>query len=221
MLRTSSTSQVWQVYGYPADINGRGAIRWASEPTGYARESVSVRVVAFLAVPTLRTRPAGIARVYEENRHSGELRFVDDKLPQLSKAPWVQRPPLRPSNPYPGVNPLQVLESDATSGALSRADYAFGDGVIRVGCHPPFFSLALLEELFCRLAQLRLKSRPDAGVAVSKTTKLATGVGLPVRVDGDILDTEVHPEPVFRLTGRRRFVNFDRSEQRPFALVAA
>jgi hypothetical protein len=198
--------------GYPADVNGSDMVGIPSEGALDTFKPVPSWAVFLGDVPALGTGAGSVAWVNEYHRNPSETSLVLDKYSQLPERPRVQRPPLVPSNPNPSANPTQVFERDAGLRALGSADDALADNVVRLARHTSLSAPTFLEEPLRGLCALRLKARAHTLVPVTKAVKVSAGVGLTLRIHGDILDTQIYPKPVFRNAGWR-LLDLHRGEQ--------
>ena len=102
------------------------------------------------------------------------------------------------ANRYPLADALQVFEGDTASGAFGFRDQPFADGVVNVTGEPSLLPPPLLRETLGGLGALGLEPCPEFGVAMAQAVQVPAGVGVTVRVGGNVDDAEVHAEPVSR-----------------------
>lgn len=107
------------------------------------------------------------------------------------------------SSRYPFADALEVFQGDAATGAFGLRDQPLADDVVYITGEPLLLPPALLEKPFGRLGAFGLKPRPELRITLSQAVQVPAGVGLAVRVGGDVDDAEVHTKPVFWAFGRR------------------
>jgi hypothetical protein len=81
-------------------------------------------------MPTTRTLATGIARVYQDQRHTTPTRFIADKHSQLLKRPTVQLTTLLARNRYSVTNTAQIFKGDSTQSAFRNQHNLFADTVM-------------------------------------------------------------------------------------------
>lgn len=164
-----------------------------SESTGHATESGLVSTVFFGDMSTTWTRPGGIPRIHKNHRYASTAGLILDLVPQAGEAPRVMRRPLGAANRYPSPNALEVLKSDSSTSALRLGNDPLGDAMVNVFGEPPFLASQLLEEPLRRLGSFLLEFSPEASIAMADSVdvSMGRGVGLAVRIDGDVLDAEI------------------------------
>ena len=83
--------------------------------------------ILLFGVAALVTSLASVSGIDKVDRHSTELGFIGDKLPQLGKAPAMQLGPHHFVSPDPVADTLEVFKRDSAPGAFSEVDDAFGN----------------------------------------------------------------------------------------------
>src|SRR5690606_6377178 len=82
---------------------------------------------------TARALLAGVFRVRQDDRNTGQPRLVVDELPQLGETPIaVPRSLFGPSSPGPRANPRQVFQGNRAVRALSFRNETLADRVVDV-----------------------------------------------------------------------------------------
>jgi hypothetical protein len=117
--------------------------------------------VALLTVATLRARPAGVARIDQLHRDSGQCRLISDHLAQLPERPIVQNPSLAGPNFYPCADSIQVLPTDSSPGAFSRGHDLVANTVVHMASETRFSARQLLQSAFGGAGWLGLQSSPQ------------------------------------------------------------
>src|SRR6516162_10920426 len=120
--------------------------------------------VALLTVATLRARPAGVARIDQLHQDSCQCRLISDHLAQLPKRPRVQNSSLAVPNFCPGADSIQVLHTDSSPGAFSRANDLLADTVVDMASETRFSARQFLQPPFGRTGLLGLQSSPQLPV---------------------------------------------------------
>jgi len=159
--------------------------------------------ISFINRATLRTGTRSVARVNQCYQHARQLRLVLDKLSQLIERPGVVLPPLAVPNSDSVTDTAQIFQSDTPASVFSLCNNALTDNMVDMGRKTGFFTGTLLEKARGSLRPLRLKFAPEFSVAFSETIDLIPGVGLPVRVGGDIHNAQVNAKELRRVIGGR------------------
>ena len=187
---TCAPRDVWLVYGNPADIHSRDMVGVAGVPTRSTGEQTLLLAISFIHIPTLRTRPGGVARVHQNQPHPRPLRLVGDLLSQIVEAPGIPLPPLALSNRYPLQDTLQVLQGNPATGVFRPLHQLLRN--------PMIFLPALLQQALGRLRALALQA--------AQPVDLPARVPVRIAVHGDVLHPQVHTQVTVRLCRRRRFL---------------
>lgn len=146
-------------------------------------------------------RSARVARVHRHEGHAGEQGLVGEERAQLCERPGMQSAPLSLSNRYPVADPRQFFDGDAASGVSGLADDVLADAMILVGVEallPPSELSKVPPRASCPSA---LKAGAELADARAHRQGLLAGVLLPVGVDSEVADAEVHAEPALRIDG--------------------
>lgn len=161
--------------------------------------------VGFVGMPTLRTFPAGVARVYKDNRHTSQTRLVLDKLAKLVESPVCVSCPLPAPKPEPSTNAHQVFEGNPASGALRFLHDALADAVIGIGLKTPLLARQLAQLSLGRTGAFALQ----VAAAVREFTAIIFNrraiVGLTLTVGGDVNNTQVYAEELAHVACGRLF----------------
>src|SRR5215469_15927551 len=141
-----------------------------------------VTSVALLTVATLRARPAGVARIDQLHQDSCQCRLISDHLAELPEPPRVQNPSLAVPNFYPGADSFQVLPTDSSPGAFSRANDLLANTVVHMASETRFPARQLLQSPFGRTGLLGLQSSPQLPVPPAHILHLRAGVAPSIRI---------------------------------------
>lgn len=198
---------------HPAsDIRGRDAIGMTSTATLDALEDRLRRSVGLRDVPTPGTLPARIARVNKEHGHARSFRLILDKGPKLPKGPARELSALLPSSPRPQAYPRQVFQGDSSLRAFGKLNKFLADYVVGVAGETLLLARQLLEAASSGVRALLLEFRPESPVAMPDGVDGLAATDIPVRVGGDVLDSEVHTNNALS-DERLRVFDFARGEQ--------
>ena len=103
------------------------------EATVLAEEFGLTLPVSLLAMSTLATGAASIARIDQDDRYSGQLRLVGHELAQLGEGPTMESVTLvSATSRNPIADMRQLFQRNPTPGALGRYHQRFRDNMIRV-----------------------------------------------------------------------------------------
>lgn len=171
-----------------------------------------IRTVAFINTTTYRTKPGRITRVYRHDQNPGAFRFVDNLLTQVIEAPRVMLSPVSLSNRYPVPDTLQIFQGNTSTGVFGLFNNPLADDVVNVICHSAFFAAALFEQPFSRFSTLALQFLSQLGVTAAKVIQMVAGVGVAIRISGNILNTQVNADKFININWLRCF-NFARAKQ--------
>ncbi len=163
-------------------VQGCHLVRMVSEPADSASKCALVGTIGLLGMPTARALPAGVPGVYEHQPDPGPLGFVGQFLSQVVERPTVQRGALRPSNPDPLTNALEVFQSNRPIRALGLLHDALADNMVGIQSEAPFFAGKPFQAALRRLGSLPLQFPPEPPMSGSNRVEVATRVGFPVTV---------------------------------------
>src|SRR5262249_12400446 len=142
-------------------------------------------------------------RIDEHHRDSSERGFVNNKLSQLEERPTVQRGSLGLPNRDAVADALEVLQHNATTGALSLGHDAFADCVVDVGGEFLLFVPPPFEQPPRGTCAFSLEAFSQSSMAVAQSVDVSTGVCATIRVRCDVDDAEVDTEVVGYLRDRQ------------------
>ena len=151
-----------------------------------------VRLVDGSAFGTRLACVSGINRFYS---HTFGESFVADKRPELPECPRMDGCALVLTNGYPVADAREVFKGDATLGVFGLAHNRLADDVIRVGLKPLLLPSELLEMSLRASSSSRLKTCSELGYTRTSSEDFSSRMGLTVRVEGKVTDTQIDPEP--------------------------
>src|SRR5262249_8437770 len=113
-------------------------VRVRSEATSLAKELRLRLPIRFLTVPTMAAGAAGVARVYQIDRHTGVRCLVGHVLAQLEDRPGVPLVALCPTNRCSLADTREILKSDCLVGHGGFLNGLLADNVIGVALEAGF-----------------------------------------------------------------------------------
>jgi len=158
----------------------------------------AVRLVDDTAFRACLARISGINSFH--GYASGES-LVADERPKLPKCPRMDGCALVFTNGYPAADAPEVFEGDTASGVFGLTHNRLADYVIRMRLKPLLPPSELLEVTFGALGCLRLKSRTELGYPSPDGEYLLSGVGLTIRIEGEVADPHVNAQPPLGFNG--------------------
>src|SRR6516162_288218 len=162
-----------------------------------ARATPKVRLitaVALLTVATLRAHPAGVVRIDQLHQDSCQCRLISDHLAQLPEPPRVQNPSLRVPNFCPCADSFQVLHTDSSPGAFSRANDLLANTVVHMASETRFSPRQLLQSPFGRTGLLGLQSSPQLPVPPAHIRDLRAGIAASIRIARQVRYPQIHSQ---------------------------
>ena len=130
----------------PGDFGGTGNIgcadyiRMIEMTTRAAQKQSASRTIAFINMPTLRARPARIARINGDHRHARQFRLVLDESAQFGERPFRHLVSLRFPEPSPFADAGQVFKADPAFGVCGFLNDPLRDAMIFVRFKPAFLA---------------------------------------------------------------------------------
>lgn len=98
---------------------------------------------------------------------ANERGLIHDKGTQLKECPAMERGALRPSNPHPRTNMLEILKCDRPLRAFGRRHNPFTQDMIHIGGKPSFLTGELPQTTAGALGAFALELVPQAPVAIA------------------------------------------------------
>jgi hypothetical protein len=191
------------VYSSPGcDVAGTDIVSVGRKAASGADELRLRTAVRLVDVAALGARSARVARIHGDNSHAQEGGFVCEERAQLGERPRVQRRALSLANRYPVTDAAEIFNCDTASGVFGFANDRLADDVIHVCVEMPLLPSKLTEMSLGALGAGGLKATAEFGDTRTNGECRFAGVGLAVRIDREIANTEVYAEPTFRVDGR-------------------
>lgn len=184
-----------------ANVHGSDCVCRASEPAQDTAERSLRGTVGLRYMPAGRTDARSVPGINDGHRNTGQACLILDEGAKLMERPRMLDATLSLPNRDPAADTPEVFEGDAATGVFGLRDQPLRDGVVHVAGEPLLLPPTLLQQALGGFGALGLEPRPQFGVASPQPVDLAAGVGLAVRVGGDVDDAKVNAEPVFGLSG--------------------
>jgi len=163
--------------------------------------------------------PAGVAWVHLDYANTRHLGLVSEELAQLSEGPIPQcRSLLRTPSRDPLEDAGQLLDRDASAGALGAGDNGLADNVVLVPLEQALLAGALPQESFGAPGALGLQLGAQSDVPMAQAVAECPGVQHAIAGSRDGLDPHIDAEIASRLR-LRRIVVVARDQQPPAVLA--
>lgn len=150
--------------------------------------------IALVDYATFRTRPAGVAWIDRNDRHTCLLRLVLDERTQLTETPIVQAFPLLFIGLNPSSDMRQIFERNSERVAFSFGNDCLADCVVLVLLIPGLLAAHLLQAAFSGLRTDTLQHGAALGVSSAVRLDFSAVVPLAHAIDSDINDAHVDTE---------------------------
>ncbi len=147
-----------------------------------------------ITVTTHRTGTRRVARVYQNNGYTRQLRFVRDFLPEIVERPAMQIGTLRLSNRYPGADALKVFQGDAATSALSLFDQSLADRVVGIAGETIFSTCQFFQAMAGGFRALALQFATQTAVTVTHAVDCASRMPFAIAVGSDIDNAQINPQ---------------------------
>ena len=209
------------------NIDRRKVIRQASEPADPTGELRLRDPIGFTDVTTHWAGPAGVIGIHKNHRHTSSLSLVSHKAPQLGKRPAVEGGPLRASNRCPQADARQFFQGQGSVGVFRFGYQMFADAVVGISCKSAFLTRQALEFALGGGRAFGLEFGSQEAIAVADMVDRLARMDLPLVVDGNVDDAQIHAQGPFnhtglgflRLTGRQEEKSASGEERVAFALA--
>jgi len=179
-------------------VHSSYVIRRPSEATGFTQEFVSGRPISLRDVPARRASPGCVSRINQDQRHTGDSRFVCQELPELIEAPCMQAATLSLPNRGPGPNAVKLFDGNSSQGVFGFRNKPLRDTMVSILSKPGGLLGKLLKMPLRRFGALGLKPRFQGVHSLPSGIKLLSGMHLSVRIDCKILDSDINPKNPLR-----------------------
>src|SRR5215467_12607281 len=196
---------------------------------GSAQKYSTSRTVAFLYMPTLRARPARVARIDGDHWNSRQFRLVFNESTQFGERPFRHLVSLSSPEPSPFADAGQVFKTDPALGVCGFLNDSSRDAMIFVRFKP---ALLAGESLQFSLDVLRARAASFhfPGLPTQRTSDLISllayffsfgvGIDIAVIVGGEINHAKIHADEL-RRSNLGSFGHVNGDEQKPLAVLTA
>jgi len=152
-------------------------------------------------MPTSRAALAGVFRVYQDDRNTGQPRLVVDELPQLGKTPIaVPRSFVFASNPCPRADMRQIFQRNSSVRAFGSLNESLADRVVNVFLETALATCQLFQVAFGRLCAALLKLSAEALVLPAIALNRRASVDVAVAGSGDIRHAQIDSQCSVNIT---------------------
>lgn len=162
-----------------------------------------VLAVGLIAMATLRTGAASIARIDGHNGDALTLGLVFDEGAQLEESPTVVLCSLPPPNRYSQANALEVFKCDPSRCAFSDDNELFADNVVDVRPEARLAPADALQDAFAGTRSFPLESLACLRIATADLLNSFAAVHSAITISSQVDDSHVHAEEVVNFYGRR------------------
>jgi hypothetical protein len=180
-----------------------------SDVVGVVRETARLTnkiglssTVGFVLTPALGASARCVSSVDTHHGNSSETCLVRQERSKLKERPSRVRRSLTLPHGYPLADMCQIFQRYPSRGVPSLRDDAFRDDVVRVGTKAGLLARETLEVSFRRLGAGRLKFGSKRLVPLSNSLDCGSRVRSSVRIEGDVSDPQIYPEPILGFDGR-------------------
>ncbi|MCI0461271.1 MAG: hypothetical protein L0Z62_30355 [Gemmataceae bacterium] len=163
---------------------------------------------------------AGVGRIDKNDRHTGNLRFVGDELPQLVERPTFLAVAVLSACLGALTDAGQVFQGNSATRSESEVYQAAADDVVDVGGVFPFAATEPFQEAVCPLRAFALNGTPDFRVVLAESIDLRGFMDVPIRIDGHAPPAKINAKDAFYLDRLGRFaLDLDVQEVAPIAAL--
>src|SRR5215813_11290957 len=196
---------------------------------GSAHKYSTSRAVALLYMPTLRARPARVARVNRHHRNSRQFRLVLDESTQFGERPFRHLVSLSLPEPSPFANAGQIFKTDPAPSVCGFLNDSFRDAMIFVRFKPAFLageSFQFSPDVLWALAPAFYFPGPltqrtsDLISLLAYLFSLGVDIDIAVIVGGEINHAKIHADEL-RRSNLGSFGRLNGNEQKPLAVLTA
>src|SRR5262249_15087145 len=196
---------------------------------GSTQKQSTSKTIAFLHVPTLRARPARVARIDGDDWNSRQFRLVFNESAQFGERPFRHLVSLSLPEPSPFADAGQVFKTDPALGVCGLLNDSSRDAMIFVRFKP---ALLAGESLQFSLDVLRARAASFhfPGLPTQRTSDLISllayffsfgvGIDIAVIVGGEINHSKIHADEL-RRSNLGSFGHVRGDEQKPLAVLTA
>jgi len=146
-------------------------------------------------IATSATSARSVLWVDKDNRHSSQLRFVEDKISEFAKRPFAKSLSLLFINRCPKA--LEVFECNSSFGVFSFKNNLLGNGVVYMPFESSFSARELFQMSFGGLSAFMLESLFKAIHLHSNLINSHTRESFSIRSSGKVDDTHINAKIAF------------------------
>ena len=177
-----------------SDVDRCNAVGGASVAAPNALELTPRWPIGLVDMAARRASSGSVSRVHQNDRHTGELRFVGDELPELVERPRGSAAALSPANRCPLADAAQTFEGDRARGVLGLGHQFLGDAMVGIAPETLLVSRQALEMPLCGLRAAGLEFGAELCGLAAHFFNTRAGMRLSIGIDGDVHDAQVHAE---------------------------
>jgi hypothetical protein len=190
------------VYGNPGDIDGSIHVGVDLIATRDTEEAILCLAIGFLAMPTSTTDTAGVAWVYQTDRHTLSPCLVADEQSQLVEGPTRALPALAASNRDSLSNPFQVFKHECLTLLFGLAHEPFADFVVDEALKACLFSSKLAQTPAGAAGVGLLQSLAVLKATLAYLSEMRATVVFTVRIGRQVHQTEIDAKQAGRFIWR-------------------
>ena len=195
-----------QLTGGPArDDAGSVGIRVAEVIAPEATECRLVGPVSLVNVTASGTLPAGVPRIYADERNARQPCFVGEELTQLGERPTVENSPLLAPSPDPFANASEFFDGNAAPAAFSGSNDLLTDYVVRVAAQALLLARQFLQPTLGGAGLFLLKLGPQPAIPMPDGIPLVPCITFSFAVGSDVDHSQINAKEAGRFQlGRLR-----------------
>ena len=158
--------------------------------------------IGFIDMSARRALARGIAGINILDNHAFPLRFVVDKRLKLKERPTAVFGSIGFPNRRPFTDLLEILKLDSAPGVFGFLDELFRNNVVLISPESRFVAPDSLQVATGRPRPTGLQGFSEFVVAAAGIFNRFAGERFAVRIAGDLNDTQVNPDKIFRVNRR-------------------
>lgn len=182
---------------------GSVGIRVVGVRARQTKESRLARPISLIDVSALGALPAGVPRIYQDQRDTSENRLVLQKRPELRERPTMQNITLLLPNRYPLANSTKIFYLDAAPGAFSLRNDLLGNYVVGVRGKTLFFAREFFQSALRCASVLFLKVTAQPSMSMADRLECLTAVPDAIGSRCDFIDSEIYAKEILYVRHQR------------------
>src|SRR5262249_26575136 len=163
-------------------------------PASEAGELSLTATIPFVHIATAIARPTGVARIHKHQCDTSPLRLVDQELSQLSETPIMLLAALPSSNRYPVADVGQIFQHQRGLRVFGIRHKLLRDCMVHPALKPGLLPGELLQTPLRTLGPGGLVGLAVGGTALADDLNRLSRVAVPIRIHGNVRDTQVNPQ---------------------------